>query len=42
MGRGVVFELWELVGELSNIPLADALEAAEAAHMWNLSSAEQL
>ena len=35
-------ELGELVGELSKEPLAGLLEAADAAHVCNLSSAEPL
>ena len=35
-------KLGELAGELSKEPLAGALEAADAAHVSNLSSAEPL
>ena len=39
MGWVVGVGLWESVGELSKGPLAGALEAADAARVWNLSPA---
>ena len=42
MGRVVGIGLGELVGELSKEPLKGALEAADAAYVSNLSSAEPL
>ena len=36
MGRAVGVELGELIGELSEEPLAGPLEAADAAHVLNL------
>ena len=40
--KGCWVELWELVDELSKEPLAGALEAADAANVLNLSSADPL
>ena len=42
IGRAAGVGRWELVGELSKEPLASALEAADAAHVRDLSSAELL
>ena len=42
MDRAVEVELGELVDEPSTDPLASALEAAGAAHVWYLISAEPL
>ena len=42
MGRAIGVELWKWVSELSKELLAGALEAADTAHVWNLSSAEPL
>ena len=42
MGRVVGVELRELVDELIKEPLAGALEAADATHVSNISSAEPL
>ena len=42
MGRADGVEVWELVDELGKEPIAGALEAADAAHVRNLSSAEPL
>ena len=42
MGRACGVGLWVLVGVLIRELLAGALEAADAAHGWNLSSAEPL
>ena len=42
MGRAVGVGLWKLVGELSKELLAGALQAADTAHVWNLSPAEPL
>ena len=42
MGRAVGIELWDLFGELGKEPLAGAFEAADAAHVRNLSPAEPL
>ena len=42
MGRAVGIELWELVDEPSKEPLIGVLDAADAAHELNLSSAKPL
>ena len=42
MGRVAGVECGKLVGELSRELLAGAHEAADAAHVWNISSAEPL
>ena len=42
MGRAIGVELWKWVSELSKELLAGALDAADTAHVWNLSSAEPL
>ena len=42
MGRAVGVELPESVDELRKESLAGALEAADAAHVWDLCSAEPL
>ena len=42
MGRVAGVECGKLVGELSRELLAGAHEAADAAYVWNISSAEPL
>ena len=42
MGGAIGVELGEMVDELSKEPLVGVLEAANAAHVCNISSAEPL